>query len=131
MRQFQRRESALFGADRANLRLQCAKLRFSGGKGLAGAGERCRVLIHLVDICPVDGSDPAENAVTIVRELEKYSPELAGKPRWLVFNKMDLILEEEAQEVMDRVKAALAYEGPVYQITAISKEGESNDRAAD
>ena len=85
--------------------------------------ERCRVLIHLVDICPVDGSDPAENAVTIVRELEKYSPELAGKPRWLVFNKMDLILEEEAQEVMDRVKAALAYEGPVYQITAISKEG--------
>ncbi|MGL5461547.1 MAG: Obg family GTPase CgtA, partial [Aeromonas veronii] len=51
--------------------------------------ERCRVLIHLVDICPVDGSDPAENAVTIVKELEKYSPELAGKPRWLVFNKMD------------------------------------------
>jgi GTP-binding protein len=85
--------------------------------------ERCRVLIHLVDICPVDGSDPAENAVTIVRELEKYSPELAGKPRWLVFNKMDLILEEEAQEVMDRVKAALNHEGPVYAITAISKEG--------
>lgn len=71
----------------------------------------------------MDGSDPAENAVTIVRELEKYSPELAGKPRWLVFNKMDLILEEEAQEVMDRVKAALNHEGPVYAITAISKEG--------
>ncbi|WP_429179885.1 Obg family GTPase CgtA [Aeromonas salmonicida] len=85
--------------------------------------ERCRVLLHLVDICPVDGSDPAVNAVTIVKELEKYSPELAGKPRWLVFNKMDLILEEEAVEVMERVKAALAYEGPVYQITAISKEG--------
>lgn len=85
--------------------------------------ERCRVLIHLVDICPVDGSDPAENAVTIVRELEKYSPELASKPRWLVFNKMDLILEEEAQEVMERVKTALNHEGPVYAITAISKEG--------
>jgi len=40
-----------------------------------------------------------------------------------VFNKMDLILEEEAQEVMDRVKTALNHEGPVYAITAISKEG--------
>ena len=61
--------------------------------------------------------------MTIVRELEKYSPELASKPRWLVFNKMDLILEEEAQEVMDRVKTSLNHEGPVYAITAISKEG--------
>jgi GTP-binding protein len=71
----------------------------------------------------VDESDPAQNAKTIIHELERYSPELAAKPRWLVFNKMDLILEEEAQEVMDRVKAALNHEGPVYAITAISKEG--------
>ncbi|ENY73907.1 Obg family GTPase CgtA [Aeromonas diversa] len=85
--------------------------------------ERCRVLLHLVDICPFDGSDPAENALTIVHELEKYSPELAAKPRWLVFNKLDLMLEEEAGEVMERVKAALGHEGPTYAITAISKEG--------
>ena len=59
--------------------------------------------------------DPAENAVTIVRELEKYSPELAGKPRWLVFNKMDLILEEELREVMDRVQGRPQPRGPVYR----------------
>lgn len=45
MRLFQGSESTLFGADRANLSLQCAKLRFSGDKGLAGAGEGGRVLI--------------------------------------------------------------------------------------
>ena len=42
-----------------------------------------------VDVLPADGSDPAENAVTIVQELAKYSEKLAGKPRWLVFNKLD------------------------------------------
>ncbi|MGL5800704.1 MAG: Obg family GTPase CgtA, partial [Plesiomonas sp.] len=47
--------------------------------------ERCRVLLHIIDINPVDGSDPAENARVIVSELEQYSELLASKPRWLVF----------------------------------------------
>ena len=85
--------------------------------------ERCRVLLHLVDILPVDGSDPAENAKTIIHELEKYSPELAGKPRWLVFNKLDLVLEEEADEIVTRVMTALEWEGPVYRISAFDKQG--------
>ena len=85
--------------------------------------ERCRVLLHLVDILPVDGSDPAENAKTIIRELEKYSPELAAKPRWLVFNKLDLVLEEEADEIIERVVKELAWEGTVYRISAFDKQG--------
>ena len=85
--------------------------------------ERCRVLLHLVDICPVDESDPAENAKVIIHELEKYSPKLASKPRWLVFNKMDLMLEDEAEEVIQRVMEALEWEGEVFRISAVNKEG--------
>ncbi len=85
--------------------------------------ERCRVLLHMVDLLPADGSDPAENAVVIIDELTKHSPKLASKPRWLIFNKTDLLLEEEAAEVMARVKEALEWDGPVYKIAAISKTG--------
>jgi GTP-binding protein len=85
--------------------------------------ERCRVLLHMVDLLPVDGSDPAENAVVIIDELTRHSPKLASKPRWLIFNKADLLLEEEAEEVMTRVKEALQWDGPVYKIAAISKLG--------
>ncbi|MGU0043197.1 hypothetical protein ACVXHA_10945 [Escherichia coli] len=49
--------------------------------------ERCRVLLHLIDIDPIDGTDPVENARIIISELEKYSHDLAAKPRWLVFDK--------------------------------------------
>ncbi len=85
--------------------------------------ERCRVLLHMVDLLPADGSDPAENAVVIIDELAKHSPKLASKPRWLIFNKTDLLLEDEAQEVMQRVQDALEWDGPVYKVAAISKTG--------
>ena len=60
--------------------------------------ERCRVLIHLVDINPIDESDPADNIAIIESELFQYSEKLADKPRWLVFNKIDTMTEEEAHE---------------------------------
>ena len=61
--------------------------------------ERCRILLHVIDILPVDGSDPLENAKTIINELEQHNAALASKPRWIVFNKLDLVLEEEAIRV--------------------------------
>ena len=85
--------------------------------------ERCRVLLHLVDILPPDESDPAVSATTIIHELEKYNPELAAKPRWLVFNKLDLVLEEEADAIIERVVREMAWEGPVYRISAFDKQG--------
>lgn len=80
--------------------------------------ERCRVLLHLVDILPVDGSDPVDNARVIVSELEQYSEKLAGKPRWLVFNKIDLMSDEEANELCKSIVERLEWDGPVYQISA-------------
>ncbi|WP_421133507.1 Obg family GTPase CgtA [Alteromonas sp. A079] len=85
--------------------------------------ERCRILLHVVDIMPVDESNPTDNAKAIVEELEKYNPKLASKPRWLVFNKVDLLLEEEAKEICDKIVEELEWEGPVYQISAFQKLG--------
>lgn len=83
--------------------------------------ERCGVLLHLVDVLPVDGSDPAENAKVIIAELEKYSEKLANKPRWLVLNKIDLVLEEELAEIRQNIVEAIGWDGPVYEVSAASR----------
>ncbi|VTP80870.1 GTPase ObgE [Proteus vulgaris] len=85
--------------------------------------ERCRVLLHLIDIDPIDGSDPVENAKIIVSELEKYSEKLAQKPRWLVFNKVDLLDAEEAKEKAKAIVEALGWDENYYMIAAINQEG--------
>ncbi len=85
--------------------------------------ERCRVLLHLIDIDPIDESDPVENARIILGELEKYSEKLFNKPRWLVFNKIDLIGEEEAQSRAKAVAEALGWEDKYYLISAASQTG--------
>ena len=81
---------------------------------------RNRVLLHLVDVAPIDGSDPAEAACTVIRELERFSPTLAARPRWLVLNKIDLLDEAEVAACRERVVASLGWEGPVYEISAVS-----------
>ena len=85
--------------------------------------ERCRLLLHLVDLAPFDETDPAEQARIIINELEKYSPKLAEKPRWLVINKVDLLLDEEVQEKVDELVKSLNWDGPVFQIAALEGRG--------
>ncbi len=64
--------------------------------------QRTKILLHIVDIAPQDEStDIVTSAVAIVNELAKYSEELYNKPRYLVINKVDLILEEERQQIID------------------------------
>jgi GTP-binding protein len=84
---------------------------------------RNRILLHLVDLAPVDGSDPALAARAIVGELEQFSPALAARERWLVLNKIDLLSPEALAEKRAAVIAALDWQGPVYEISAISGEG--------
>ncbi|KIQ33544.1 Obg family GTPase CgtA [Pseudomonas viridiflava] len=84
---------------------------------------RTRLLLHLVDMAPLDETSAADSAEIIVNELVKFSPSLADRDRWLVLNKCDQLLEEERearkQEIVDR----LEWTGPVYVISAIAKEG--------
>ncbi len=84
---------------------------------------RCRVLIHLVDIMPIDGSDPAENALSIVNEIESFSPTLAKRDRWLVLNKCDTLSEEEMLAHKQAVVTALNWQGPIYTISALAQDG--------
>ncbi|MDB2386798.1 Obg family GTPase CgtA [Shewanella sp.] len=85
--------------------------------------ERCRVLLHILDIEPIDGSSPVDSARAIVAELEKHSPKLAGKPRWLVINKADLMLDEELQQKIDKIVEELEWKGEVFTISAYNREG--------
>jgi len=90
--------------------------------------QRTRILLHLVDIAPIDpDADPVRDAKAIVGELIKHDPELADKPRWLVLNKLDLIPEEDREKaIKDFLKAykkATKYDGPVFPIAAINGEG--------
>lgn len=72
---------------------------------------RTKLLLHLVDLMPADQSDPAENAVAIIKEVEKYGDELTSKDCWLVLNKTDLLDDEQLEEVSERVIKALDWKG--------------------
>jgi GTP-binding protein len=85
--------------------------------------ERCRILLHVIDILPIDGSDPLENAKTIISELEQHNEKLAGKPRWIVFNKLDLVLEDEAQAITEKILNGLNWQGDVHSISAFNRDG--------
>jgi len=84
---------------------------------------RTRLLLHLVDIGPL--SDPVADIGIIMRELEQFSPELAGRQRWLVLNKVDLVAPEERESRCRAIIDALDWQGPVYRISALSHEGTS------
>jgi GTP-binding protein len=84
---------------------------------------RNRILLHIVDMAPFDGSDPSAAALSIVNELERFSPTLAQRQRWLVLNKTDLLDVEQIAQRREDVLAALEWQGPVYEISAISSVG--------
>ena len=88
--------------------------------------QRTRLLLHLVDIAPmeggVEGVTPAEQVRAIERELEKHDPELLRKPRWLVLNKADLLLEEEQQAAAQEIIDELGWKDRWYLVSAIGRE---------
>ena len=84
---------------------------------------RTRLLLHLVDMAPMDQSDPVEAVETIIHELGKFSPSLTLRERWLVLNKADQLLEDEQQAILDDVVERLEWEGPVFVISAAERQG--------
>ena len=85
--------------------------------------QRTGLLLHLVDIAPLDGSDPAEAVRAIAQELANFSEDLAAKPRWLVINKIDLLDEEERAAARQRLVEQLDWNGPVFEVSAATGEG--------
>ncbi|PLW66970.1 Obg family GTPase CgtA [Pseudohalioglobus lutimaris] len=84
---------------------------------------RNRILLHIVDMAPYDGVEPADAAVAIAAELGRFSPTLAERERWLLLNKIDMIDAETLAERKAAVLEALDWQGPVYEISAIRGEG--------
>lgn len=89
--------------------------------------QRTRLLLHLVDISPmdggVDGVSPVDQVRTIERELERHDPALLEKPRWLVLNKADLMFPEEAQAAAEVIVAELGWTAPWYLVSALGRDG--------
>jgi GTP-binding protein len=84
---------------------------------------RTRLLLHIIDAAPAPGTDDAvTGARAIINELERFSPELAARERWLVLNKLDL-LNDDADSEAQRIVDELQWTGPVYRISALKREG--------
>jgi GTP-binding protein len=85
---------------------------------------RTRLLLHLVDIAQLDpAADPAADVRGILRELEKFGGDLAGRERWLVLNKVDLLRADELAARRQLLLDELRWDGPVYCVSALSGEG--------
>lgn len=85
--------------------------------------QRNRLLLHLVDIAPIDGSDPAEQVRALERELASFDSELAKRERWLVLTKIDQLDDEELARRSAEILEALEWSAPWYAISAIAHRG--------
>jgi len=83
---------------------------------------RTRLLLHLVDIMPVDGSDPIANAKAIEQELSEFSPLFMEIPIWIVVTKTDLIAENAEKQLVGLVRKAFPGR-PCYAISAVTGDG--------
>lgn len=86
--------------------------------------QRTRLLLHIVDAAPFDeGVDPVAQVRAIVAELKKHDPALAAKPRWLVFNKIDMVPADERERRLKDYLRRLRWRGPWFAISALAREG--------
>ena len=86
--------------------------------------QRTRILLHLVDIAPLDiDQDPATAFRAIEKELQKFSAELTDKPRWLVINKIDLLPADDLGVVKEMLLSELDWKSPVFLVSAETGEG--------
>lgn len=84
---------------------------------------RTRLLFHVVDISPIDGSDPIDNINTINDELVKFGEGLDKKTVWLVLNKVDLLFPEEAQLRCQQIVERLNWKGKFFIVSGGTKQG--------
>lgn len=91
---------------------------------------RSRLLLHVIDVSPVDQSDPIIQAVAIVQELRQFSEQLFRRPRWIVFNKMDLIADDQKrkqlkQQLISSLKKQqlLSTDTAVFWVSAATRQG--------
>jgi GTP-binding protein len=85
--------------------------------------ERTRLLVHVLDLAPLDGSDPFENHATVERELGRHDPRLAALPRILALSKADLVSPGDAEAARELWSAELGSEVPVIVTSSATHAG--------
>jgi len=86
--------------------------------------QRTGLLLHLVDIAPIDPAiEPADEVRAIARELANYSEQLANKTRWLVINKTDLLSGDDQAVARELLLEQLQWNGPVFEVSAATGAG--------
>ncbi len=83
---------------------------------------RTSLLLHIVDMAPIDGSNVADQVHAIELELEKFNPELLERPRWLVLNKSDMLAADERDEAAHSIVAELDWKQPWFVVSAIARD---------
>lgn len=83
---------------------------------------RTRLLLHLVDVAPLDGSDPVEQVRAIEQELLQFDPDLLERPRWLIMNKADALPVDDRQSVAEDIVARLGWTHPWFLVSAIARD---------
>jgi GTPase len=85
--------------------------------------ERTRLLVHVLDLKPLDGSDPVANHATVERELAEHDPKLAGLPRVLALSKGDLVDADDRERVRDEWRVRLGAVTPVIVTSSVTGLG--------
>ena len=84
---------------------------------------RTRLILHLVDIAPLEDRDLVRDVAVIAGELERFDPALAAAERWLVLNKIDLLDGATRRARRQALVSALDWQGPVFEVSAVTGEG--------
>lgn len=83
---------------------------------------RTRLLLHLIDgLSNISGSDPIDDAQTIIGELKKYEETLFNKPRWIVLNKIDLHYDADA--LKKQIKDKIGWDDKIFVISSLTGQG--------
>ena len=85
--------------------------------------QRTRLLLHLVDIAPLDQVPPEDAVRKLQQELINFDSDLGDKTRWLVFTKTDVVGEEEAREIADQAVKKLNWNAPWFMVSSVTRDG--------
>jgi len=85
--------------------------------------QRTRLLLHLVEIAPLDEMPPVEAIRKLEQELVNFDSSLGDKPRWLVFTKTDLLEQAEADEIARQTVEDLNWAAPWFMISSVTRSG--------
>lgn len=85
--------------------------------------KRTRLLLHLVELRPADGSNPADQVRTLEAELGRFDAELLETPRWLVVSKMDQLPVEDWESAVAELVDQLDWSAPWFAISSVTGEG--------